>query len=81
MFNGLFHIREPKNEPVLAYAPGSAERAELKAELERMLRTPVEVPCIIGGREVSTGDLVEMRPPHDLHRSLGHYHRASGGGS
>jgi 1-pyrroline-5-carboxylate dehydrogenase len=77
MFNGLFHIREPKNERVLAYAPGSDERAELKAELERMLRNPVEVPCIIGGREVSTGDLVEMRPPHDLHESLGHYHRAS----
>jgi len=77
MFNGLFHIREPKNEPALAYAPGSQERAELKAELERMLRNPVEVPCIIGGREVSTGDLVEMKPPHDLHQSLGHYHRAS----
>ena len=77
MFNGLFHIREPKNEPVLAYAPGSSERAELKAELERMLRNPVEVPCIIGGREISTGDLVAMRPPHDLHQSLGNYHRAS----
>ncbi len=77
MFNGLFHIREPKNEPVLAYAPGSRERAELKAELERMLRNPVEVPCIIGGREIGTGDLVELRPPHDLHSSLGRYHRAS----
>ena len=66
MFNGLFHIREPKNEPVLGYAPGSEERAELKAELERMLHNPVEVPCIIGGREVPTGDLVEMKPPHNL---------------
>jgi len=79
MFNGLFHIREPKNEPILGYAPGSQERAELKAELESMLRNPVEVPCIIGGREVTTGDLVEMRPPHDLHRSLGRYHRAGAG--
>ena len=43
MFNGLFHIREPKNERVLAYAPGSEERAELKSELEGMLRNPVEV--------------------------------------
>ena len=77
MFNGLFHIREPRNEPVLTYAPGSQERAELKAELSRMLRNPVEVPCIIGGREISTGDLVELRPPHDLHSSLGRYHRAS----
>jgi len=77
MFNGLFHIREPKNEPVLAYAPGSRERAELKAELERMRSNPVEVPCIIGGREILTGDLVEIRQPHDLRHPLGHYHRAS----
>jgi 1-pyrroline-5-carboxylate dehydrogenase len=76
MFNGLFHIREPKNEPVLDYEVGSGERAELKAELRRMLSQPVEVPCIIGGREVPTGDLVEMKPPHNRGQSLGHYHRA-----
>jgi 1-pyrroline-5-carboxylate dehydrogenase len=77
MFNGLFHIREPKNEPVLDYQPGSKPRAELKSELQRMLDQPVEVPCIIAGREVHTGDLVEMRPPHNLWQSLGSYHRAS----
>jgi len=76
MFNGLFHIREPINEPILGYAPGTPERQALKAELQRMLANPVEVPCIIGGRDVTTGDLVEMRPPHNLAQSLGHYHRA-----
>jgi 1-pyrroline-5-carboxylate dehydrogenase len=76
MFNGLFHIREPKNEPVLQYEPGSSARAELKAELERMISEPVDVPCIIGGRDVHTGDRVEMNPPHSLRQSLGHYHRA-----
>jgi 1-pyrroline-5-carboxylate dehydrogenase len=76
MFNGMFHIRKPDNEPVLGYAPGSRERAELKARLDEMLANPVEVPCIIGGREVTTGDMVEMRPPHDLSASLGTYHRA-----
>jgi 1-pyrroline-5-carboxylate dehydrogenase len=76
MFNGLFHIREPKNEPALEYAPGSEARESLKKELERMLRNPVEVPCIIGGREVTTGDLVEMTPPHAHRQSLGRYHRA-----
>ena len=63
MFNGIFHIRKPENEPVLGYAPGSTERAELKATLQEMLDNPVEVPCIIGGREVTTGDLVEMTLP------------------
>ncbi len=76
MFNGLFHIREPKNEPVFGYGPGSAERAALKGELHRMLANPVEVPCIIGGREITTGDLVELKPPHNHRQSLGHYHRA-----
>jgi 1-pyrroline-5-carboxylate dehydrogenase len=76
MFNGIFHIREPKNEPILSYEPGSAERAALKAELDRMLKNPVEVPCMINGGDVATGDLVEMRPPHNLSQSLGSYHRA-----
>ena len=76
MFNGIFHIAQPQNEPVLEYLPGSSERSELKEALAGMLANPVEVPCIIGGREVTTGDLVEMRPPHDLGKSLGVYHRA-----
>jgi len=76
MFNGLFHIREPINEPVLGYEPGSAARAALKAELDRMLKNPVEVPCIINGREVRSGTLVDMKPPHNLRQSLGTYHQA-----
>ena len=76
MFNGLFHIREPRNEPALGYELGSAEREALKAELQSMQNNPVEVPCIIGGKEVRTGDLVEMAQPHNLAQPLGHYHRA-----
>jgi 1-pyrroline-5-carboxylate dehydrogenase len=76
MFNGIFHIRKPENEPVYGYSPGSKERAELKAVLQDMLDNPVEVPCIIGGREVTSGDLVEMRCPHNLSQVLGSYHRA-----
>ncbi|MBI4529295.1 MAG: L-glutamate gamma-semialdehyde dehydrogenase [Deltaproteobacteria bacterium] len=76
MFNGIFHIREPKNEPILRYEPGSAERAALKTELTRMLENPVEVPSVINGREIRTGDLVELNPPHNLRQTLGNYHRA-----
>ena len=76
MFNGNFHIRKPQNEPVLSYAPGSRERAELKAALNDMLNSPVEVPCMIGGREIKTGDLVDINPPHDTKKVLGQYHRA-----
>src|SRR5450756_2808579 len=76
MFNGIFHIPEPQNEHVLGYAPGSRERAELKAKLEEMLSSPVEVPSIIGGREVANGDLVTMTAPHNHEQVLGTYHRA-----
>jgi len=76
MFNGLFHIRKPGNEPVLNYSSGSAERRELKAKLKEMLETPIEVPCIIAGKEVTTGDLVEITSPHDHQQVLGKYHRA-----
>jgi len=76
MFNGLFHIRKPVNEPVLNYSPGSDERRELKAKLKEMLETPIEIPCIIGGKEVTTGDFVEMTAPHDHQQVLGRYHRA-----
>jgi 1-pyrroline-5-carboxylate dehydrogenase len=76
MFNGIFHIRKPENEPVLGYAPGTKERDELNAKLKEMLENPVEIPCIIGGREVLTSDLVEMTAPHNHKQVLGHYHRA-----
>ena len=75
MFNGIFHMRKPTNEPVLNYAPGSREREELKAALQEMIDNPVEVPCMIGGRAVTTGDLVEMRCPHNREQLLGRYHR------
>ena len=77
MFNGFFRIREPRNEPPLTYRPGSAERAELKTRLQEMLDNPIEVPMIIGGRAVHSGDLVEMRCPHARGQLLGSYHRAN----
>ena len=65
MFNGIFRIPEPKNEPCLQYAPGSPERAELKAKLKVLLNGEIEVPMIIGGEEVRNGKLADIRCPHD----------------
>jgi len=76
MLNGFVRIRKPENEPVLSYAPGTKERTDLKARLKQMLSSPVEVPCIIGGKEIKTGDTAEMNPPHNLGQSLGIYHKA-----
>ncbi len=76
MFNGIFHIPQPVNEPGLQYAPGSPERAELSAKLKEMLNEQVEVPMIIGGEEVRNGNLADIRCPHDHQHLLGRYHQA-----
>ncbi len=68
--NGSSNIPRPANEPVLGYAPGSAERATLKAELERMAGETVEIPVIVGGKEIRTGDPTPVVSPHDHRRVL-----------
>jgi 1-pyrroline-5-carboxylate dehydrogenase len=68
-------VPSPQNEPVLAYAPGSAERAALKAELARMARETADLPMRIGGRDVTTGRLEEVRSPHDKTLLLGRAHQ------
>jgi 1-pyrroline-5-carboxylate dehydrogenase len=76
MFNGIFQIPRPMNEPALQYAPGSRERAELSAKLKEMLDGQIEVPMIIDGQEVRNGNLAEIRCPHDHQHVLGKYHQA-----
>jgi len=73
MSNGYFQIEFPKNEPVKGYMPGSPESVALKAELERQLANPVEIPIIIGGKEVRTGTKMKMICPHDHQKVLGEY--------
>jgi 1-pyrroline-5-carboxylate dehydrogenase len=77
MFNGIFRIPQPKNEPCFQYAPGSPERAELSAKLKEMLGKQVDVPMIIDGEEVRNGKLADIRCPHDHRHLLGRYHQAN----
>lgn len=65
MINGYFKVEMPKNEPVKAYLPGSPERASLKKELERQSAQVVQVPMIIGGKEVWTERKTKAVMPHD----------------
>ncbi|MBI2378516.1 MAG: L-glutamate gamma-semialdehyde dehydrogenase [Deltaproteobacteria bacterium] len=76
MTNAIIPIPKPANEPVLAYAPGSPEKALLKAELERMLREEIEIPLVIGGKEVRTGSTAKAVCPHDHGHVLATYHQA-----
>ena len=79
MTHGLFQTPLPANEPVRDYAPGSPERARLQAELERQSAEEIEVPLIIGGEEVRTGNTRDMVMPHDKGHRLGTFHQAGAG--
>jgi 1-pyrroline-5-carboxylate dehydrogenase len=74
--NGVIKIPRPTNEPVMVFAPGSPEKESLKAELRRMLSEEIEIPLIIGGKEVTTGNFADCRCPHDHSKLLGRYHKA-----
>ncbi len=75
MFNAIFQLPEIKNEPVRTYAPGSPERASIKKKLEEMRSVEVDLPMIIGGKEVRSDKRYEIRPPHDTAHLLGYYHQ------
>jgi 1-pyrroline-5-carboxylate dehydrogenase len=75
-FGGLRRVPAPVNEPVKAYAPGSPEKAEVKARLKQMAAETIEIPLVIGGREVRTGDLATTVMPHDHGHVLARWHRA-----
>jgi 1-pyrroline-5-carboxylate dehydrogenase len=76
MTNALTRTPTPSNEPVLSYAAGEPERQRLKDELARMLDCEIDIPLVIGGREVRTGDMGECRCPHDHRHLLARYHKA-----
>ena len=63
-------ISEPRNEPVLSHAPGTPERAQLKAALADAGKAGVELPLMIDGEAVRTDDEFEVRAPHDHGRVL-----------
>jgi len=74
--SGISNIPRPRNEPILSYAPASAERAELKAVLARMAEETADIPIIVGGQELRTGKLLDVISPHDHRRVLGRAHVA-----
>jgi 1-pyrroline-5-carboxylate dehydrogenase len=76
MSHGVSQVPRAVNEPVKGYAPGSPEKAAIKAKLEELAGQTIEVPLIIGGEEVRTGNLGKMVMPHDHGHVLGSFHKA-----
>src|SRR5215207_7088099 len=76
---GYFSYPMPVNEPVLSYAPGSAERAALKKTLADLKGQNMDIPMYIGGKEVRTGKTVPIHPPHEILHLLGQFHAGDAG--
>ncbi len=74
MDRGYFSYPTPANEPVLSYAPGSPEKDRLKAVIAELKGQQADIPMVIGGVELRTGNKKEIRPPHETAHLLGHYH-------
>src|SRR5579859_1925639 len=73
--HGIFRVPEPYNEPVLGYAPGSPERVELRKQLDELSAQRLEIPLVIGGEEVQTGDTFEAVMPHKRSHVLADVHK------
>lgn len=73
MSNAFFEVPTAKNEPVLSYKPGSAEKKAVKEALANMKAQAIDIPMYINGEAVTTDDKVAIHPPHELDHLLGHF--------
>jgi 1-pyrroline-5-carboxylate dehydrogenase len=76
MNNAIFTFKEPANEPVMTFLQGSRERSLLEKELQRQSNIELEIPLIIGGKEVKTGNIGKVVMPHNHKHVLATYHKA-----
>jgi 1-pyrroline-5-carboxylate dehydrogenase len=72
---GNFRVPQPFNEPIYSYAPGSPERAKLEAALDELKKTKIDVPMIIGGKEIKAGEPKKITAPHDFSLELGQWYQ------
>ena len=76
---GTFNYPSPINEPVLNYAPGSAEKLALKKALASLKKKTIDIPMYINGKAVRTGKKITIHPPHEIKHVLGHFHMGNKG--
>jgi 1-pyrroline-5-carboxylate dehydrogenase len=77
MNNAIYNFREPKNEPVYSYAPESAERKLIEKELILQSKQVIDIPLIIGGKEIRTGKTGKIVMPSDHKHVIATYHMAT----
>jgi 1-pyrroline-5-carboxylate dehydrogenase len=77
MNNAIYNFPLPGNEPVLEYKKDSPERKQLEAEIQRQIENPIDIPLIIGGKEVRTSLTGQVRMPHNHSHVLANYYKAT----
>ncbi len=75
MNNTIFSFPKPENEPVFGYKPGSAERKEIRKALDELYNVVTDIPAIIGGQEVRTGETGTVVMPTENHHVLAKYYK------
>ncbi len=75
MYPNNFIVPNAVNEPVLDYVPGSRERDEIVKALAEAKSKKLDIPMFINGKEIRTGNLAEIRAPHNKELLLGHFHK------
>ena len=73
--HGIFRVPEPYNEPVRSYAPGTPEREELRVRLTEMEKEQLDIPLVIGGEEIRTGNSFDAVEPHNRGHVLANVHK------
>ena len=76
--NAVLSTPKPVNEPIYSYGPGTPEREGLKVALKEMSETVVDIPLVIGGKDIRTGNTGKVVMPHDHARVMATYHKAGG---
>jgi 1-pyrroline-5-carboxylate dehydrogenase len=74
--HGIFRPPPAANEPIKSYAPGSPERKELQQRLKELEAERLDIPCVIGGEDVRTGDTTQAVEPHRKEHVLADVHQA-----
>eukprot|EP01126_Amoeba_proteus_P017217 TRINITY_DN1818_c0_g1_i1.p1 TRINITY_DN1818_c0_g1~~TRINITY_DN1818_c0_g1_i1.p1 ORF type:complete len:144 (+),score=10.61 TRINITY_DN1818_c0_g1_i1:75-506(+) len=75
-FNSIPRVPQFVNEPIKEYRAGSAERTEIQKRIKELRDTVTDIPIVIGGKEIRTGKLGEVRPPHNHQKVIATYHKA-----
>lgn len=78
MSNAYFMIEKPQNEPTLSYRDGSPEKKEVKKKLQELKQAVTEIPVIVDGKEIQTGNMGKRTSPEDHNLLLAKYHKAGG---